>query len=81
MNILLQWIETGKQESPDELADRLSMMIKKHGSRWINYCDFSSFCGIFRQITINGRFPTTAPHDLQPIRQGFQSGSFHHQLL
>lgn len=27
-NILVQWIETGKQESPDELADTLSAMIK-----------------------------------------------------
>lgn len=28
MNILVQWIETGKQEPPDELADTLSVMIK-----------------------------------------------------
>lgn len=27
-NILVQWIETGKQELPDELADNLSTMIK-----------------------------------------------------
>ena len=27
-NILVQWIGTGKQEPPDELADRLSTMIK-----------------------------------------------------
>lgn len=28
MNILVQWIENGKQQLPDELADTLSTMIK-----------------------------------------------------
>lgn len=34
MNILTHWIETGKKQSPDELADKLSGMISSEKSPW-----------------------------------------------
>jgi hypothetical protein len=33
-NILTQWIETGKRQAPDELADKISAMISSEKSPW-----------------------------------------------
>jgi AcrR family transcriptional regulator len=35
-NILTHWIETGKKQAPDELADNLSVMINSEKSPWVS---------------------------------------------